>query len=775
MQIINLRFHVSFTATADSPGRPNVDDVGKNSIDLSWSRPLKDVRPVNAAGVGEASEPTSMTRIGPKRDKPSSPEDVEVTDLTAESCKLVWKPPTKDGGAPITDYIVEKCDATTGIWEKVPAIIVGTSCPIKGLTEGKRYRFRVSAVNPLGQSEPAEVLNAVTAKNPFDAPDSPDNLNMDSFDKHSVDLSWTPPKHDGGNPIKATIGLVTGPSAHLTGLEPGETYEFRVSAVNDAGPGRPSRATAPHVMKDPSYPAAAPESLNVDKINKNGVKLSWQKPRKDGGSKITGYQVEKKDENGEWVPVKQTTEPCAFIPMKEGETAQFRVRAVNEEGPGEPTRPTAPLTAADQPEAPRICTPEDCVGGLGSGVGGLKDVSLKPTFTWTLNGEPVKVDGVRVIQKEQPLPPPAHPGPGGQLELSPGGVTVLVVPNVKRSDHGRYQLTVTNDLGQASTSCNVDVLDAPSAPGGPLEASDVSANEITLNWKAPSDDGGQPITNYILEKRPKGSDTWQKVSGFLKSPNATVRNLDEGTEYEFRVMAENPLGISEPLDSSAVKVCIFSETGTQCLPFQTSGNPPSGMSQPTIENVTDDSVTLSWDPPRKGPVTGYTIEKRGKGDRNWTKVNVHPLSGTEHTIRGLPEGKEFEFRVVPFNAAGAGEPSEPTSLVKIQKPKAAPKIGPDAPRQVNVTKGEPFKIRIPYTGSPPDVVEATKVCLLIFSFYMSFINSLGYWQLIVFSELVGLVAELSSSFWTTSSAQYFGRNDLNFFMSGIIVSPGNHL
>lgn len=51
---------------------------------------------------------------------------------------------------------------------------------------------------------------------------------------------------------QATNGLVTNPSAHLTGLEPGETYEFRVSAVNDAGPGRPSRATAPHVMKDPS-------------------------------------------------------------------------------------------------------------------------------------------------------------------------------------------------------------------------------------------------------------------------------------------------------------------------------------------------------------------------------------------------------------------------------------------------------------------------------------------------------------------------------------------
>lgn len=41
--------------------------------------------------------------------------------------------------------------------------------------------------------------------------------------------------------------------------------------------------------------------------------------------------------------------------------------------------------------------------------------------------------------------------------------------------------------------------------------------------------------------------SWEKVSGFLNSPNATVRNLEEGTEYEFRVMAENAMGQSEPL------------------------------------------------------------------------------------------------------------------------------------------------------------------------------------------------------------------------------------
>ncbi|CAL8090942.1 unnamed protein product [Calicophoron daubneyi] len=763
--------------TADSPGSPVVDDVDKNSAEISWSRPIKDggsritgyvvekrkkgddewlpattdgkpvtgtraridgldengeyefrVKPVNAAGVGAPSEPSLMTKIGPKTTHPDSPEEVNVEEMFADHCTLSWKPPEKDGGLPITDYIVEKCDALTGDWVRVPAVITGNKCPIRDLVEGKRYRFRVTAVNAAGPSEPTETAGAVTAKNPFDAPDAPEALKLDDYDKHSATLSWTPPENDGGNPIKgflieqrvgergewkpATAGLVTGSTARLTGLEQGQTYEFRVSAVNDAGPGRPSRATRPQVMKDRTFPAGSPEGLKVDKVNKNGVKLSWQKPRKDGGSKITGYQVEKKDAEGNWVPVKQTTEPCAFIPMKEGETAQYRVRAVNEEGPGEPTRPTPEVTAEDQPEAPRIATPDECVGGIGTGVGGLKDVTIKagqdlklpvawfghpaPTFVWTLNGKTITPDGKRVTLENGPLPPPAHPGPGGPLEQSAGGTTVLNVGKVSRADKGRYQLTVMNDLGQATTSCEVEVLDAPGAPTGPLEPVDVKADEITLKWKAPEDDGGQPITNYVLEKRPKGSDTWQKVSGFLKTPTATVRNLDEGQEYEFRVMAENEMGLSEPLvTTKAIKAR---------HPFDV----PSGMSQPVVEGTTDDSISVSWEPPENGPVTGYIVEKRAKGDRQWSRANMHPITGTEYTVKGLPTGKEYEIRVIPVNAAGPGEPSEPTPLTKVQEPVVAPRIGLGAPNEIKATSGEPFRVRIPFSGSLPDEVTITK-------------------------------------------------------------------
>lgn len=56
----------------------------------------------------------------------------------------------------------------------------------------------------------------------------------------------------------------------------------------------------------------------------------------------------------------------------------------------------------------------------------------------------------------------------------------------------------------------------------------------------------------MLEKKPRGSNKWQKCPGTI-GPNdtqATAKNLDDGEEYDFRVMAVNENGESEPLLTS---------------------------------------------------------------------------------------------------------------------------------------------------------------------------------------------------------------------------------
>lgn len=63
--------------------------------------------------------------------------------------------------------MVEKQEEGSSTWEKVTGIGSGTTMPVKGLKEGKKYKFRVKAENIYGAGEPLETSKPTLAKNPF--------------------------------------------------------------------------------------------------------------------------------------------------------------------------------------------------------------------------------------------------------------------------------------------------------------------------------------------------------------------------------------------------------------------------------------------------------------------------------------------------------------------------------------------------------------------------------------------------------------------------------
>ena len=95
-------------------------------------------------------------------------------------------------------------------------------------------------------------------------------------------------------------------------------------------------------------------------------------------------------------------------------------------------------------------------------------------------------------------------------------------------------------------------VDPPEAPGKPTVI-EKAANTMTIKWTAPDNDGGAPITNYIIEYRVHGDKKWLAAKRDTPSNELTftVPGLKEETEYEFRVAAENKAGpgpFSEPSD-----------------------------------------------------------------------------------------------------------------------------------------------------------------------------------------------------------------------------------
>ncbi len=67
------------------------------------------------------------------------------------------------GGAPVTNYIVEKQDVSTGQWTPVSKFVRQPEYEVTSLDEGKKYKFRVSAVDDYGVSEPLEGDRTITA------------------------------------------------------------------------------------------------------------------------------------------------------------------------------------------------------------------------------------------------------------------------------------------------------------------------------------------------------------------------------------------------------------------------------------------------------------------------------------------------------------------------------------------------------------------------------------------------------------------------------------
>lgn len=63
----------------------------------------------------------------------------------------------------------------------------------------------------------------------------------------------------------------------------------------------------------------------------------------------------------------------------------------------------------------------------------------------------------------------------------------MVLRGATRKHEGKYTLTATNDSGVDTNTVEIIVLGKPSAPEGPLELSDIFAENVTLDWKAPLD------------------------------------------------------------------------------------------------------------------------------------------------------------------------------------------------------------------------------------------------------------------------------------------------
>lgn len=144
-------------------------------------------------------------------------------------------------------------------------------------------------------------------------------------------------------------------------------------------------------------------------------------------------------------------------------------------------------------------------------------------------------------------------GDSGRMSVeSTPTLTTLLIRDCQRGDAENYTILLRNTAGVKEAKMQIKVVGKPGIPTGPFKFDEITADGITLDWGPPKDDGGTEISNYIVEKRQSTANKWATVASAIQKNTMRVTRLHDGTEYIFRVFAENKYGVGECLKSDPV-------------------------------------------------------------------------------------------------------------------------------------------------------------------------------------------------------------------------------
>jgi hypothetical protein len=201
------------------------------------------------------------------------------------------------------------------------------------------------------------------------APQPPTNLTATAVASSQINLNWTTPSSNGGSSITGykiernngtgftiLVGS-TGSTAtkyNNTGLIHSTTYTYRVSAINSVGTSSPSNnATAItfNVMPNP------PTNLVATAVSSSKITLSWTAPTDNGGSTITGYEIDRSIDGGStWSTVVgstgNSTTTYSNTDLIHSTTYTYRVSAINSVGTSSPSNNATAITFNIVPSLP---------------------------------------------------------------------------------------------------------------------------------------------------------------------------------------------------------------------------------------------------------------------------------------------------------------------------------------------------------------------------------------------------------------------------------------
>jgi len=499
--------------------------------------------------------------------EPSKPRGpLKVNDIFAEGCTVEWLSPEDDGGTPITHYVIEKAEGASTSWTLCGKVNGDQNkCHITGLRPEKDHRLQVFAVNAEGISEPLETVDSFITENPFGPPGAPGKPELLGGDFDHFEVKWESPRNNGGSKVTSyqvdarlwrdnnwfRVGedkLCLNRLEARGSYEVGQSYAIRVRALNAAGPGPWGLESDQLVCK---YKALKPKVSFKEYASKEVVsfkagdsmmveaEIEGEPPAHDVVWSIGGRELQEGAGNGIRI---DNSKPYKSILIKDDLTRRdsgaLVCKATNMEG-----------QATNQLEVSVVAKPPMCQDRLL--VSNITSSSCR--LTW----QPPKDDGglpLRYIIEKY-----TSSGDSWTVHGSTTG-NVYDVTDLEVGHEYGFAVKASNSVGDSDALPTAKLIMAkdqytiPLPPGAP-NVVDWSERHMDIEWSVPLDDGGAPITAYHIEAKSKNEDDdwqlWETID--TNRTKASVQKLLKGREYQFRVIAMNKAGKSDPSHPSRTK------------------------------------------------------------------------------------------------------------------------------------------------------------------------------------------------------------------------------
>jgi fibronectin type 3 domain-containing protein len=363
-----------------------------------------------------------------------------------------------------------------------------------------------------------------------DVPDAPVGLEASPGDGR-VELTWDPYVQNEYRVLEHVVYRATdGDLEPLTAVEwplqdtyvdqdvvNGVVYSYAVSAVNSAGESVMSTTVEARPLAPPN------ETLDLSATSGDGtVRLSWSAPNYTGGS-LLGYHVLRGAAPDNLTRLDSVMNNTTYVDSSAtlGQIHYYAVLAYNEAGNSSQGR-VIDIVALGVPSKPR---------NFGSNVG---DGSVDLYWDRPDSDGGSTLKGYRIYRGPQPW------SMSLLVDLDRSVTTYTDEPLENGRKYVYFVAAYTNaGEGTPSTPQEVVPFTVPTEPRA-LEA-EVGDGKVTLSWTPPEDNGGRPVTGYLVLFSERDASLAHSFE--VGNVTSTIHTgLTNGIEYFYAVEAINEAG-----------------------------------------------------------------------------------------------------------------------------------------------------------------------------------------------------------------------------------------